>query len=74
MNVMLEGGAGRRSIPLPWSDTASARSELSGVERLAQQAVSLARAQPVTARRQRVPALHLHLQNNAAVPLQQRRL
>lgn len=58
---------GRRERALPRHDTAPARAELFGIERLEQHAVSLARAQPVTALPPRVPALHQRLRDNAAV-------
>jgi cyclic beta-1,2-glucan synthetase len=69
MSTVLERVAGRRSSALPWHDTAPARGELFGIERLEQHAMSLARAQPVTVRPPRVPALHLRLRDNAAVLL-----
>jgi cyclic beta-1,2-glucan synthetase len=69
MSVVLERVAGRRARALPWHDTAPARAELFGIERLEQHAISLARAQPITARPPRVPALHLRLRDNAAVLL-----
>ncbi|CAN5630088.1 glucoamylase family protein [soil metagenome] len=66
---MLERVAGRRASALFWHDTAPARAELFGIERLEQHAISLARAQPVTARPPRVPPLHLRLRDNAAALL-----
>jgi cyclic beta-1,2-glucan synthetase len=69
VSTVLERAAGRRAEALPWHDTAPARAELFGIERLEQHAISLAQAQPVTARPPRVPALHLRLRENAAVLL-----
>jgi cyclic beta-1,2-glucan synthetase len=69
MSTVLERVPGRRSGTLPWRDTAPARAELFGIERLEQHAISLARAQPITARPPRVPALQLRLRDNAAVLL-----
>jgi cyclic beta-1,2-glucan synthetase len=55
--------------PSPWSDKDPVRNELFGVERLGQHARSLAAAQPVTSRPQRVRPLRKRLDENAAVLL-----
>ncbi len=69
MSGVLERIAGRGAKTLPWQDKAPARAELFGIERLEQHGVSLALAQPVTARPPPVPALHLRLGDNAKVLL-----
>ena len=69
MNALLQNFGSRRVTTLPWHDTALARAELFGIERLEQHAISLALAQQVTTRPPRVPALHLRLRDNAAVLL-----
>src|SRR5690554_4850326 len=53
----------------PWTDTAPIRAELFGIERLGQHARSLAAAQAISSRPQRVEVLRKRLDDNASVLL-----
>ncbi|QYD67891.1 glycosyl transferase [Paraburkholderia edwinii] len=69
MNTLLQYAVRFRSRSPPWTDTAPVRDELFGVERLEQHAQSLAASQPVTNKPPVVLALHMRLNDNAAVLL-----